>query len=328
MRFRSLLFLVSLALLSAAAPAAAQTGSRQTATVKLSEQRPGTSSGLQLGIEYRNPGDPAAKPFAVQRIITTLAQGARIDTSVPAQCDLADADLMANGTRGCPAGSIVGSGVVTLSSADASPTSTMDITLVNNANELIFVAATQGAVGARLVIRSPVRGNTITTEVPRLPAGPPDGATAIRKVGLTIGEVSKKDGANTLGYITTPPVCPGSGAFANAATFNYFDGISQTVPSLSACVDRTAPKVAIAGFPRRGCVRRDVRARIRVDDASPLRGSVVRLNGRKVKSSRAKRFTARVRKARMRKGRNRLTVTAVDRAGNRFVRTLRFSRCR
>lgn len=329
MRFRLLPCLVLIPLLCAA-PAMAQSGSRQRATIKFSDPRPGTSTALQLGIDYRNPGNPAAKPFAVQRVLARLAPGARIDTAVPGRCDLPDAELIANGTRGCPGDSIVGNGTATFSSVDASPTTSMDITLVNNENELVYVAATsgQGGPSGRLVIRAPIRGNTITTEVPRLPAGPPDGVTAIRKVTLNIGEVSRRVGSRKLGYITTPPECPAAGAFANAGTFSYFDGITQTVPALSQCIDVAAPRVALAGFPKRGCVRRDVRARVRVDDTSPLRGVAVRLNGRKIKSTTSKRFRVRVRKARMRKGRNRLTVTAVDRRGNRFVRGLRFRRCR
>ena len=160
-----------------------------------------------------------------------------------------------------------------------------------------------------------------------MPGGPPDGAIAIRTASLRIGETSRREGSRTLGYITTPPSCPASGAFANSATFAYFDGITQTVPSPSPCIDMAPPTVALAGFPSRGCVRRDVRARVRVDDTSALRGVIVRLNGRKLKGTRSKRFKVRVRKARMRSGRNRLTITAVDRRGNRFVRTLRFSRC-
>ncbi len=125
-------------------------------------------------------------------------------------------------------------------------------------------------------------------------------------------------------------MCPASGAFANSTAFTYFDGVTQTVPSLSRCVDLTVPAITLTGFPRRGCARRDFGVRVRVDDNSPLRGVVVRLNGRKLKGTRSKRFSVRVRKARLRTGtgRNRLTVTAVDARGNRFVRTKRFNGCR
>ena len=122
MRLRALPLLLPVALIVCASPAAAQGPSRQKASVEFTDQRPGTSSGARIDIDYRNPSDPAAKPFAVQRVITTLAAGARIDTGVPAQCKLTDSELVANGARDCPGASIVGSGVTTLSSTDANPT--------------------------------------------------------------------------------------------------------------------------------------------------------------------------------------------------------------
>ena len=311
-----------------AAPAGAQAPARQTATAQFTDQRPAASSGLRISIDYRNPTDPAAKPFGVARTIVRLAPGARIDTGVPARCTLDDADLMANGSRGCPGSSIVGSGVVTLSTTDASPTATMDVVLINNANELIFLTQTQTTPSTRMVIRSPVRGNTITTDIPRLPGGPPDGTAALRTAELRIGAQSQRDGRNVLGYVTTPPACPASNVFTNSTTFDYFDGVSQSVPSNSPCIDTAPPAVRLTGPSRSRCLRGNLRARVRVTDTSPLRGVVVRLNGRRVKSTRSARFGLKVRHRRLRKGRNRLTVLAVDRRGNRFTLTRRVSRCR
>lgn len=233
---------------------------------------------------------------------------------------------MANGSRDCPAASIVGSGQIALSSTSADPSVMADVTLINNSGELIFLVATISTPAARMVIRSPVRGNTITNEVPRLPGGPPDGATAIRTVDLRIGAVSRRDGTAVRNYITTPAVCPASSQFQSAAAFTYFDGVSQTVPSTSPCIDIAPPVVKLTGISR-SCTRRDLRARVRVTDTSSLRGVVVRLNGRRVKSTKRKTFAVRVRHARLRKGRNRLTVLAIDRRGNRFTLTRRFRRC-
>ena len=330
MIMRSLRAAAPLFLLAAvlAAPASAQSPSRQTATAQFTDQRPAASSGLRISIDYRNPADRAAKPFGVASTIIRLAPGARIDTGVPARCTLDDADLMANGSRGCPGSSVVGSGTVTIATTDANPTATMDVTLINNANELIFLTQTQTTPSTRMVIRSPVRGNTITTDIPRLPGGPPDGVAAIRTVELRIGAQTKREGSNLLGYVTTPSACPSSNVFANSATFAYFDGVSQTVPSNSACIDTAPPKVRLTGPSRTRCLRGNLRARVRVTDTSSLRGVVVRLNGRRVKSTRKPRFGVGIRRARLRKGRNRLTVLAVDRRGNRFTLTRRVSRCR
>jgi hypothetical protein len=211
---------VALAALVPAATAGAQAPQRQTASVLFSQTQPGKSSGLRILIDYRNPTDPAAKPFAVRRIVTTLAPGSLIDTSVPAKCTLSDAALMANGTRDCPVPSIVGS-----------------------------------------------------------------------------------------------------------AAFTYFDGVAQTLAAPSPCVDTAPPTVSIRGLPR-SCVRGALRTRVRIGDTSTLRGVLVRLNGRRVKSTKRKSFAVRVRRSKLRKGRNRLTVVAVDRRGNRFTLGRRFLRCR
>lgn len=313
--------------LCSAAPALAQGPARQTASVLFSTQLPGTGSGLHISIDYRNPTDPQAKPYAVQRILTSLDPGSRIDTSVPARCDLSDADLMANGARGCPAASIVGSGMVTLSSLNSTPSTTAAVTLVNNTDELIFVIEA-ASTPARMIIRSPIRGATITNDIPRLPGGPPDGATAVRTADLTINPVSRRDGRQLRNYITTPAVCPASNHFSNSATLTYFDGITQTVPSPAPCLDTARPAIRLRGFRRRGCVRHSVKARIRVTDTSSLRSVIVRLNRRKVKTTRRKVFTVKLRHAKFRRGRNVVTVVATDRRGNRSKVTHRFVGCR
>jgi len=314
---------------ASSASASAQGPSRQNAVAQFTEQRPASSTGLHIGIDYRNPNDPSAKPFAVQRILTTLAPGTLIDTSAPAQCMLTDAELMANGAGGCPTASIVGSGKVSLSSRSADPDVYTNVTLINNANELIFLVEPEMMPRARMLIRAPIRGNTITNEVPKLPGGPPDGAIAIRTVNLTIGAVSRRDGSQVRNYITTPPVCPASTRLGGSVGFTYFDGVAQTVPSFSACVDTAPPVLKLTGISRRSCLRHGVKARVRVTDTSSLRGVAVRLNGRKVKGTGHKRFGVKIRQSRLRRGRNRLTVTAVDRRGNRStLLTRRFRRCR
>jgi hypothetical protein len=40
---------------------------------------------------------------------------------------------------------------------------------------------------------------------------------------------------NGRNYITTPPACPPSGTWTNRVGFTYFDGVTQTVESGSAC---------------------------------------------------------------------------------------------
>jgi hypothetical protein len=322
-----LTLLIAIALLAASATPSLAAGPRQSASVTFTQQAAGANTGLRIAIDYRNPNDSKAKPYAVQKIVTTLAKGARIDTTVPGQCKLSDAELMANGARDCPPASLVGTGVVTLSSTDANPSATADVTLVNNANELIFVVTPRGTP-ARMIIRSPIRGNSITNEIPRLPGGPPDGVTAIRTADLRIAPVSARVGSRLRNYITTPPSCPGQNLWSNFAVFNYFDGQISTLRYDVPCLDTTPPKVRLTGISRRSCVHRRIHARVRVTEAAHLRGVAIRLNGRKVKSTKRKRFPLRIRYSKLRSGRNRLSIVAVDKRGNRVKFKRSFLRCR
>ena len=85
------------------------------------------------------------------------------------------------------------------------------------------------------------------------------------------------------------------------------------------------PRITIAGVPRR-CVRKDFRARVQVR-AAGMRTARAYLDGKRAGSSRSPRFVLRVAAKRLRGGRHRLTVRAVDVAGRRGTKTATFRRC-
>lgn len=87
------------------------------------------------------------------------------------------------------------------------------------------------------------------------------------------------------------------------------------------------PRISLRGKPRR-CVRRSFRLRVRIRSATPLRRSTVSLDGRRLHSTRRARYSVRIPARRLRRGRHRIVVAAVDRNGARGRRTLRFRRCR
>jgi hypothetical protein len=103
--------------------------------------------------------------------------------------------------------------------------------------------------------------------------------------------------------------------------------------------DVTAPTVIIGGGPGDGvpgnpvrtgpkpCVATDFRLRIRARDASGIRTVSVFLDGRLIKRVTHRRFLVTVRAAGLLAGTHAIRVVAVDRAGNRRVRTRSFSRC-
>jgi hypothetical protein len=225
-----------LLVMSSVDAASAQTGSRQTATFTLAEQRPGASTALSFSVDYVNPADRAAKPPAVRRVVETLARGARFDTSVPAQCLATDAELMLLGEDACPPGSKVGAGFIRIDTGFPGPNRAIeaDIVFLNRTGQLIFVN-TDRATGARVVARGTIEGGRLTTNAPPLPGTPPDGG-AIDVVRTRLESISRLVGGVRRGYITTPASCPPSRSWTNTVSFTYADGVTQTVASRSPCL--------------------------------------------------------------------------------------------
>lgn len=255
----ALIVAVLLALTGTAAALAASTtsGSRQSDNDRFTTARPGASAGLRMRIAYRNPADPAAKPPAVRKIFTTLQPGTQIDSSVPARCAASDAQLTLQGAAACPARSRVGTGQIVLATGLPGPAATLvaDVVLINNAGQLIFVTQVRGTP-VRQIVRAAVSGSTITVSVPFQPGTPPDGA-ALRSVELDIAPIAHGGAA----YIRTPPTCPRSGHWTNAATFTYADGVSQTTSSPSACIAATRGRRHVRHVRRAHPHRRSVRPR-------------------------------------------------------------------
>jgi hypothetical protein len=213
--------------------AAGAANSRQKAKLVFTKEGPGRPTGLTLDINYRNPDDPGGKPPAVRRVVTTLAKGARYDTSVPALCEASNAELMAEGAAACPRRSRVGRGQVRVDTGVPGPGRFVEANIVflNNTDQLIYVNTVRGT-GARSVIRARVTRRRIITNVAPLPGTPPDGGS-VDTVHVDDFTITRNHGRRA--YIRTPRRCPASGRWTNAVTFTYHDGVKQRVESRSPC---------------------------------------------------------------------------------------------
>jgi hypothetical protein len=252
--FAAILAGLACALMPAAA--SAQTGSRQSAELRFLDGAPGVSTGVTLNIDYVNPSDLSAKPPAVRKVVQDLAEGAQIDTSIPARCTASDPQLMVQGASACPAGSRVGAGTITIDTGFPGPGRFVvaDVVFLNNTNQLIFVSTERGT-GARVVTRSAIEGRRIVNDAPPLPGAPPDGG-AIDVVQVRLDEVSREIGGVRRGYITTPGACPDTRFWVNSTTFTYADGVSQTVDTNSSCV-KGGKRPGRCANERNGSPRRD-----------------------------------------------------------------------
>src|SRR5437868_3611252 len=82
---------VVLGVLGSAGPAAAQASptDRQTASLAFTTTKPATPTGSRFDATWRNPDDPGnpdAKPPALQTLVVSYAPGTVIDTSALPQC--------------------------------------------------------------------------------------------------------------------------------------------------------------------------------------------------------------------------------------------------
>ena len=91
--------------------------------------------------------------------------------------------------------------------------------------------------------------------------------------------------------------------------------------------DRIRPHISVGGVPRRGCTREPFRARVRIREQSRLRFADLRLDNRRLRRTRRKGFRVLIPARGLRPGVHRLRLRAVDAAGNRAARTIRFRRC-
>jgi hypothetical protein len=239
---RAGLLALSVAIAGLAAPAGApaqEPGSRQTAELSFTATRPARPSGLVFTVDYVNPADPAAKPHSVQRVVQQLAQGSRIDTSVPPRCAASDAELILRGAEACPSAR-VGGGLVDLDTGAPGPLRIIntEVTLLNADGQIILLfQETNTPARSRTPVRATVSGRTVDTDPPPLPGlPPPDPFLAVKTVRLTVDRISRVRGGRRVGYVTTPRTCPRTRRWTNRTTFSYPDEVSQTVATASPCV--------------------------------------------------------------------------------------------
>lgn len=220
---------------TAAGGTGADSSDYQSASLTLTESAAGRPTGNEVRIDYTNPDDPDGKPPSVKRVVEVFPEGTRIDTGAPALCRASDAELMAMGPSACPAGSVVGSGYLTLDTGVPGPGRYLeeDVTFLNNTDELIYLTDDR-RTGARTVVRAQVRGNKVITETPFLPGAGADGS-AIDVVRASFPELVRTRDGQRRSYVTTPDSCPATGHWLTKLRFDYQDGTTQTETTRAPC---------------------------------------------------------------------------------------------
>ena len=175
-------------------------------------ERPGKVTGVETVVTF-----PGATPeTAAAMLVTKLARGTELDTSVPTRCTATDDELVAQGATACPRSSKVGDGEIELAEVGSG-----NVTLFNSTRETIFLIEFPGPV--RVANRESAVGRTQRIEIA-------EGAT-LKRVELTIDRI-REGGDN---YLQTPDRCPKSGRWVNKGIFTYRDGVEQRESKRTSC---------------------------------------------------------------------------------------------
>jgi hypothetical protein len=183
---------------------------------EFTSERPGTATGVEAIATF-----PGATPeTAVSSIVTKLARGIELDTSVPVRCKATNEELVAQGQAACPPASRVGDGLIRLREFGVA-----DVTLFNAKRETIFLIELRD-FQFRTVGRETASGRTQRIEVM-------EGVT-LKRIKLEIDRI-RRGGEN---YLETPERCPDRGKWTNRGTFTYRDGVVQREKGGTPCEDR------------------------------------------------------------------------------------------
>ncbi|MFL5894736.1 MAG: phospholipase C [Thermoleophilaceae bacterium] len=87
------------------------------------------------------------------------------------------------------------------------------------------------------------------------------------------------------------------------------------------------PRISVKGLPRGRCAEHGLRVHVAVASGPRLKSVTIRLNGHMLRTTKRAKFALRIPAARLKRGRNRVAIRAVDADGRATARTLEFDRC-
>jgi hypothetical protein len=212
--------------LSAPASAVASPLFASTFTMDYGTRAPGTASGFDTHMTWTDPGEKAAKPREVNRIVFHFAPGSRFDTNALPRCRASLAQVRDRGAAACPRGSRVATGS-TMVNTGTSPIFGTKVTFFNTATGLIVFV--QSGTLTITVFRDTVRGSTVTAHL-KIPGG-----FALTDLHVTFPAHTARRLGRRRTYFRTPATCPASGVWTSSATFGYTDGSANELSATTPC---------------------------------------------------------------------------------------------
>jgi hypothetical protein len=183
---------------------------------------PGTATGSDTRLLYKNPNDPKTKPIPVRQEQFTFPAGTTYDESVVPDCTASDEAIRVFGKSACPAASWIGGGDGDTTMAGFSPDGEdpLDMDAWDDAGVVVVFGRSHQFPAIGGVARGHRKGQVITFNLPSGPGGPPDGESALRR----IHHVFPARSAGRRAFMRTPRKCPRSGHWTFRGKFTFADG--------------------------------------------------------------------------------------------------------
>ncbi|MBX5470418.1 MAG: hypothetical protein IRZ21_11025 [Thermoleophilaceae bacterium] len=176
------------------------------------------------------PNGPDGRPMAVRKVTLVFPPGTKINTRVPAQCNVSAAKIQQTLGKVCPKASRLGVGsaqAFTGLGPQVDPVGEK-VTAFNSRRGIQLLFVGEGTVGQTFVVtgrfigagvaRASAAGPRLVTNVPRFPLPGGAGEAALTKFDLTV-KPYKRHGRS---YAISPP-CPKSHTWTLKAIFTYDD---------------------------------------------------------------------------------------------------------
>ncbi len=162
---------------------------RQTASIRLTTDRAGRSTGIVGSIHSTDPTAPGAQPKATTRLVLAFPAGTRFNlgTALVKPCRLTDRQLTTPFGPACPHGSEIGTGGAT---ANASPLQQAVHTslkaYVSERHQIILVLRPLLPGLAPIVMRATASGPRLTIPIPHLALGRAHGFAGVTAVFVSL----------------------------------------------------------------------------------------------------------------------------------------------
>jgi len=190
---------------------------------------PGASTGLRAHVTWTDPGERAAKPKEIKRIVFRFHPGSRFDTAALPRCRASDTTVRDRGAAACPPSSRVGTGATMVNTGTA-PIFGTRVTFFNARGEIIVLV--KAGTLTITVFRDDVVGDTIAVNA-KIPAG-----FALTDLQVAFRAHNRRVAGRRRSYFRTPRTCPASGTWTTTASFTYVDGSTQELASTTPCAAR------------------------------------------------------------------------------------------